>query len=107
MSGAPYIVGESGIRNQYMVRVINKSDTAKTFSVSATADDGRPIALSGNDALAVPAMGEEVRPLVVSVARQDYTGEFDLSIELTGPEGRSIVRRSANFLGPDPRLIQP
>ena len=106
MSGAPYFVTETTVRNQYMVRVINKTNETKTFQInsSSTFEDFR---VNGNEAgITVPPMGEEVRPVIISVDRSVYAGSFPLELSLIGPEGGMILTREAEFLGPDAQILK-
>ncbi|TVP79302.1 MAG: cytochrome c oxidase accessory protein CcoG [Puniceicoccaceae bacterium] len=105
MTGAPYYVTDTSVRNQYMVRVINKSNKERTFSLMATAE-GQSYRLEGNESgIIVAAMGEEVRPVIITIAREDYLGRFPIEFTLIDPEGKDILRREAEFLGPNPQLL--
>ncbi|MFP4068645.1 MAG: cytochrome c oxidase accessory protein CcoG [Opitutales bacterium] len=107
MTGAPYYLTETAVRNQYMVRVINKTNETRTFRIESTAE-GQTYRMEGNeDGITVPPLGEEVRPVVISLAREDYRGRFPIRFTLKNPEGAPVVTRQAEFLGPKPELIQP
>lgn len=103
MTGAPYIITENGLRNQYMVRVINKTNKSRTYSVEALAENQILHTQGFSETLTVPPMGEEVRPLIVSVEKADYHGKFPLKIYLLTSDGSTISQREVEFLGPDPR----
>ncbi len=105
MSGAPYFLTDTGVRNQYMVRVINKTTESKTYRLISSADN-QTYSMEGNeDGIVVPPMGEEVRPVIISIKRDDYTGQFPLTFSLLTPDGQTtIITREAEFLGPNPRL---
>ena len=106
MTGAPYFITESNIRNQYMLRVINKTKQTKTYNVN-TRSENQFYTMEGNeDGITVGPMGEEVRPVIISVKKEDYKGPFPLELSLIAPDGRNIVTRKAEFLGPDTRLLQ-
>jgi len=106
MTGSPYYITEEGIRNQYMVRVINKSDDTKTYRIAATAE-GQTYTMGGNeDGITVEPLGEEVRPIVIRLARENYQGRFPLEFTLLNPEGKAVVTRQAEFLGPKPELLR-
>jgi cytochrome c oxidase accessory protein FixG len=106
MTGAPYFITETAVRNQYMVRVINKSNKAKTYQIQSTAGQ-QTYRMEGNaDGITVPALGEEVRPVIITIQKDDYQGRFPLELSLIAPEGHRIITRKAEFLGPDPRLLQ-
>lgn len=107
MTGMPYYVTDKVVRNQYMIRVINKTNEPRTFQLSAEAP-GQIFTMEGNEGgIRIPPMGEEVRPAVISVQRADYTGRFPVKFTLYTPEGATILTREAEFLGPDPRHLAP
>jgi len=105
MSGAPYFLTDQGVRNQYMVRVINKTNESKTYRISSEAG-AQVFTMEGNEeGITVPPMGEEVRPVIISISRDNYTGKFPLKLSLLTPDGeKTIVTREAEFLGPNPSL---
>lgn len=105
MSGAPYFLTDTGVRNQYMVRVINKTNETKTYQI-VSASDGQTYTMEGNEeGITVPPLGEEVRPVIISINKEDYTGQFPITLTLVSPDGETdILSREAEFLGPNPRL---
>jgi cytochrome c oxidase accessory protein FixG len=106
MTGRPYYVTDTAVRNQYMVRVINKTNAARTFRLEATAP-GQSFRVEGEaEGITVPPLGEEVRPLIISVARLDYEGRFPLTLTLVNPEGDAMIVTEAEFLGPDAELLR-
>jgi len=106
MTGRPYYVTDTTVRNQYMVRVINKTNESKVFRIAAEAE-GQTYTMEGNEeGITVPPMGEEVRPVIISIAREDYRGRFPLEFTLISPRGEAILTREAEFLGPDARLLK-
>ncbi len=106
MTGRPYYVTDTKVRNQYMVRVINKTNATRTFQITSLAD-GQTYTMEGNEeGITVPPMGEEVRPVIISLERDDYQGRFPIELTLVSPEGEIILTREAEFLGPDPRLLK-
>jgi len=106
MTGAPYFITETTVRNQYMLRVINKSSEAKTYTVNCNAPD-QIFAMEGNeDGITVQPMGEEVRPVIITIQKENYTGRFTLELSLVAPDGHSIIRRDAEFIGPNAELLR-
>ncbi|MES1194884.1 MAG: 4Fe-4S dicluster domain-containing protein, partial [Opitutus sp.] len=72
--GAAYFVGPDDVRNQFLVRLVNKRTVPATFSVSA---EGLPagLRLSGFEApVTLAPMAESVSPLVLVAPRKDYRG---------------------------------
>jgi len=107
MTGAPYFITESTVRNQYMVRVINKTSEPKTYIIHSSAE-GQTYTMEGNEeGITVQPMGEEVRPVIISIARKNYEGQFPFTISLMTPDGETaIVTREVEFLGPNARLLE-
>lgn len=106
MAGSPYFITDAAIRNQYMIRVINKSNHSKTYQVASHAEQSN-FRMEGNeDGITVAPMGEELRPLIITVPREDYRGRFALEVSLLGPDLAPIQSRTVEFIGPDPQLLQ-
>ncbi|WP_309387137.1 cytochrome c oxidase accessory protein CcoG [Cerasicoccus frondis] len=106
MTGSPYFITDTGLRNQYMVRIINKQDSEQTYTIIAAAP-GHNVTVDGADKpVPVEAMGEVVQPIVVTISKADYQGKFPVTIELLSADGEAIITRETEFLGPDPRLFQ-
>lgn len=106
MTGAPYFITENSIRNQYMVRVINKTNETQVYQIKTEAAGQSYIQSEGDKQLEVSSMGEQVRPVILSVAREDYQGPFDLKIHLEDGDGALILSRKAEFLGPNAALLR-
>lgn len=107
IQGAPYYLDAESVRNQFLVRLVNKSDTPATFTVSAESDADVVFNVSGFEApITLAPLAEEVRPLVVRVARGDYTGKFGLRIVARSENGAFELVRDAEFSGPIAALLR-
>lgn len=106
MVGAAYFYDAATIRNQFLVRLVNKRQTAQQLVVRLRgAPDGT--AQTGLEApVEVAPMGEEVSPLVVVVPRRLYRGSFPFTVVVTDSKGTYALTRSVEFLGPDPKLLR-
>jgi cytochrome c oxidase accessory protein FixG len=99
MAGPPYYQTENGYRNQYMVRIINKTNSPKHYKLSVEAD--HPFNLLGaSERVEVPPMGELVKPLVISVKSEDYHRQFPLDITIHQLNPSASITRQVEFLGP-------
>jgi len=107
MTGAPYFITDTTVRNQYMVRVINKTTETKTYRIQTLAE-GQIFTMEGNEeGIVVEPLGEEVRPVIISIARENYLGQFPLKLSLMSPDGSTaIITREAEFLGPNAALLK-
>lgn len=106
MTGAPYIVDSTSVRNQFMVRIVNKRNQPARFEVRL---DGAPANLRRSGfgaAVEVGPLGEMVQPLILQQERAAYTGLFHLFVEVQDAAGTFRLRREVEFLGPEARLLR-
>jgi cytochrome c oxidase accessory protein FixG len=106
MTGAAYFVDQADVRNQFLVRIVNKRPAPATFVVHAT---GLPegVAQSGFAApVTIPAQEEQVSPLVLTVNRRDYRGPFGFTVSVRDEARTFELARKVEFMGPDPKLLQ-
>ena len=105
MPGSPYIVANDLVRNQYFMRIINKTNEPTQYQLAV--DTNQPgIATSGfNGFVELGPMQEVKQPLIVTVPVQAYQGEFVIGITLTDKAGEVSVDQEVNFLGPNPELL--
>ena len=105
LPGAPYVVDPAAIRNQFLVRLVNKRAEPATFVLAVrSAPDG--LRQNGFEApVVVAAMGEEVRPLILQQDRSRYTGPFHFEVEVSDRAGRYRLTREVEFLGPETALL--
>ncbi len=105
LMGAPYFVTTEAVRNQFLVRIVNKRDVPTRFVITLP---GAPEALvrTGLDSgVELAPMAEEVRPLIVQIPRKEYVGEFALTVRLADEAGTFFLERPVRFVGPDKELL--
>lgn len=106
MRGSPYYITDAGLRNQYLVRIVNKQDTEQSYRIQAMAE-GQAILVDGvSEPVMIAPLEELQHPLIVSVAKEDYRGQFPVDIQLIAPDDKLIAHKEVEFLGPDPRLFK-
>jgi cytochrome c oxidase accessory protein FixG len=106
ITGAPYIVSEDFVRNQFLVRVVNKRNEPARFLVSV-GHGPTGLRQSGlTAALEIPALCETVQPLVLQLPRSRYTGPFVFEIKVVDEAGNFHLEREMEFLGPEARLLR-
>lgn len=106
MTGAPYFITDDGLRNQYLVRIVNKDSNERAYKI-LTKTPGQQSTIKGFESeVILQPLGEEVQPLIISVSKEDYRGKFPFTIQLVDERGDVLVEREAEFLGPDPRLLK-
>lgn len=101
MTGAPYFADDHSVRNQFLLRFVNKRDVAVRFIVTLA---GAPVDVVQNGldgGLLVAPMAETVRPLIMQVARKDYRGHFDFIVTVSDEKGSFAFARHVEFVGPD------
>ncbi len=104
--GAAYFVGPDEVRNQFMVRLVNKRTVPATFIVST---EGLRAGLrqSGFDApVTLAPMAESVSPLVLLAGRRDYRGPFKFTVRVRDAAQTFTLAREVEFMGPDARLLE-
>ncbi|MGF1450180.1 MAG: cytochrome c oxidase accessory protein CcoG [Opitutales bacterium] len=107
-SGDPYVPDfeQDTLRNSFNVRIINKRNEAVVLQARIV-NLPSGVSVHGFDAgIALGPLEETVRSLAVLQRMSDYAGQFELPVELTDADGSVIVRDEAQFVGPDPTLLQ-
>ena len=101
-----YIVDATDVRNQFLVRIVNKRNQPERFVLTlARAPEG--MSQTGlTTAVEVPALGEIVQPLVLQQARLRYTGPFVFAVRVADAAGKFQLTRDVEFLGPEARLLR-
>ncbi len=104
MVGAPYIMDAHTIRNQYLVRIVNKRNTSTQFLVHIkNAPEG--LVQSGlTTSLEIPALSEVAAPLILQQTDTTYKGAFLFTVELEDSTHSFLLKRATEFLGPDPQF---
>ncbi|MBA4138322.1 MAG: cytochrome c oxidase accessory protein CcoG [Opitutus sp.] len=106
MSGAAYFVGRDDVRNQFLVRLLNKRNVPTNFIVTLQ-DLPAHVQQNGFSApVAVGPMAEQVGPLVLVVDRKFYTGPFKATLVIQDETKAFTLSRPIEFLGPDAQLLQ-
>ncbi len=100
MSGAPYFLEQGNVRNQFLLRLINKRNEPLSFDVEIL---GGPANLHVNGAqppVTVPTLSEQIRPLVIALPRTDFTQEFPLQVRVRSADGKTTLQKELTFIGP-------
>lgn len=106
MTGAPYIVDLTTVRNQFMVRIVNKRHEPARFVVTM---DGAPtdaLRTGFDTTVEVAPFAELVQPLVIQQPRGTYTGPFHFRVRISEAGGAFQLEREVEFLGPEARLLK-
>jgi hypothetical protein len=99
VTGIPYIVEGGVVRNQFLVRVLNKRNATITFKLEV-ADGPQNLHSTGMEGgITVAPLGEEIRTVVLTIPRADLKAELPLRFRVLSSDGTSI-EKSGTFLGP-------
>lgn len=106
MTGAPYVVDAVSVRNQFLVRLVNKQNTPAHFKVHVAEGPGdlRQVGLEGT--VEVGPLEEVVQPLILQQARDRYSGPFAFRVEVENLENSILLSRRVEFVGPEARLLR-
>lgn len=106
MTGAPYIVDPDMVRNQFLVRIVNKRNEPARFRL-ALRNAPEDLCQTGFEAeVQVEGMGELVQPLILQQRRKIYRGPFHFEVRVQDSDGRFTLSRPVEFLGPEARLLR-
>lgn len=100
MQGAPYFFDGTSLRNQFLLRVVNKRNRSETYRIEFVNAPASLRAAGVDEVLAVPALGEQIRPIALTLPRADFRDEIPLLVRIVDSEGKSVGERSITFLGP-------
>lgn len=101
MTGAPFYVADGVVRNQFLIRIVNKENRPRAFAVTATSA-GQPISQKGLEKpVEIPPLEEDLQPLIITIPESSFRGGFQVEIEFRDTTGRFKTIRKVPFLGPD------
>lgn len=106
MTGAPYIVDTTTIRNQFLVRIVNKRNTPARFTLHVRHVPAELRRVGFETDVEVGPIGELVQPLIVQMPRGTYAGPFHFEVRIEGGGGKYHLEREVEFLGPEARLLR-
>jgi len=106
MTGAPYIVDSTTVRNQFLVRIVNKRNSPGRFvlRLAGTPAELRPTGFE--NAVEIGPLGEVVQPLILQQPRSGYAGPFRFEVRIEDEAGTFDIKREVEFLGPEARLLK-
>jgi len=106
MTGAPYVVDGGTVRNQFLVRIVNKRNEPARFNLRLEATPAGIRHVGFDTAVEVGPLGELVQPLILQQARREYVGPFHFEVRIDDVDGRFHLQRGVEFLGPEARLLR-
>jgi len=106
ITGTPYVVDARYVRDQFLVRIVNKRNGVHRFVVSLQHAPAGLRVIGTGTPVEVASLGEIVQPLVIQQARADYAGPFKFFVRIDDADGRFHLQREVEFLGPEARLLR-
>lgn len=110
MVGAPFYVANGQLRNQFLLRVINKRHEAMNYRIALEPLAGSPLPASlkasgTTDPLHLDALGETQVPIIFSLPVADFKPALRLRLRVDEENGKvGNSSRVLELLGPDPNL---
>ncbi len=101
LPGEPYFLSGDGVRNQYMLRIINKENEPEVFHVRIRGESSGMESSGTADLMTTAALGEQIRPLVVTVPRGQFRLGMAITVQIDSADGRFHWEQQVPFLGPN------
>ncbi len=106
MIGAPYIVDASTVRNQFLVRIVNKRNASASFRLHVAQPPVGFAQIGMNGPIEIGPLGELVQPLILQETRGTYQGPFHFKVIVEDVAATFRLEREVEFLGPEVRLLR-
>jgi cytochrome c oxidase accessory protein FixG len=101
MTGSPYFVENGNLRNQFLLRILNKRADSSIFTLSVEGDVPETFVLQGVSHEEVPGWGEIQHTLISSVPLTAWQHERRLTLVVTSSKGEIVARKPLTVLGPN------
>ncbi len=103
LGGTPYFVDATSVRNQFLVRLVNKRDQSQRFSLALS--DASVDTAGWSQPVELAPMAEEVRPLILQIPLNRYAGPAHLEVRVTSLDENFTLTRTVEFVGPNPAFM--
>jgi cytochrome c oxidase accessory protein FixG len=98
LGGAPYFTDATSVRNQFLVRLVNKRDEPQRFVLTVADPE---FTVGGWDGPAqIAPLAEEVRPLILQLPLASYTGKREVRVKISDEANTFTLERTIEFVGP-------
>jgi len=98
VTGIPYVVEGGVVRNQFILRVLNKRNAPVTFHLEILGGPASLHCSGAEEGIAIAPLNEQCRTIVITVPRSDLHGELPLRFRLSS-DGSTIEKQGV-FLSP-------
>jgi cytochrome c oxidase accessory protein FixG len=100
MTGMPYVISGDEVRNQFLLRVLNKRNATQHFKIQLTGELKSLHWTGGEQDIEVGPLGEETRTIVVVASRAEIHGSFPINVRIRSVEHDTEIEKSVSFVGP-------
>jgi hypothetical protein len=102
-------VADEQVRNHFMVRVINKRNESRSFTLRLAGEMPAGMKATGTETpLVLDAQAEEVRPVVLTLPLAAYDKPHKVTLQVTDTkDGKSAETRVMEFTGPAAQSLNP
>jgi cytochrome c oxidase accessory protein FixG len=106
MVGAPFYVADGVLRNQFLVRVINKRNEPVIYHLELVGEMPADLRINGLvEELHLGPLEEDQKTLVLSLPEKTFQKPFKLQVKVTDTtRGDTMTTRVMEFLGPDSHI---
>ena len=105
MTGAPYYVGEAGVRNQFQLRIINKQQTEQEYRITLEKAPEATLLGGLSGSLKVAPQSEQQQVVMIEIPRAVYAGKQSMQISVINEAMQDTQVIEFEFTGPNPRLL--
>lgn len=99
VTGIPYVVEQGVVRNQFLLRILNKRNAPATFRLEVAGGPPGLRCAGAEGPIQIAPLGEEVRTVVVTIPRAELSGELPLRFRVMPADDRPIEKPGV-FLSP-------
>jgi cytochrome c oxidase accessory protein FixG len=100
VTGIPYVVESGVVRNQFILRMLNKRNAAVSYRVQIVSAPSS-LQFSGVEGgIELQPLGEAQRTVVVTIPQADLKKELPLEFRITSADGSTVLEKRATFVGP-------
>ncbi len=104
--GAPYYLDEAVVRNQFMLRITNKRNEGGTYRLELEKAFSGVVVKGLENSFFIEGNQELVKPLILLVPKESYTGGFSMKIMVVSEQGEPLMERKLKFIGPDVNFLK-
>lgn len=98
--GPPFFITDGVVRNQFLLRLKNKENATRTFSISVVSDNPGLKNLDTDLKLKLDPWAEDLHPLILVIDQSSFKKQLPVKIIVRSEDGRTEVSRDLIFLGP-------